>query len=268
MTYQPFLPEVAAGSIEARHAVVALRRHLKRTKVVTAKVTGIDHADKVATITPIVGEPYELEYDQIVVTAGAVSRTFPIPGIADNAIGLKTIEEAVAIRDRLMSNFDKASRASCRAGARPAAHGRRGRRRLRRHRGVRRAALASPPSLVERLPAADLRRHALPPHRGDGPHHARGLAEDERVGAQGSRQARRLRAPRHAGHRCGRRQRRALDRRGHPDRPDHLDRRRHGQPDRRARRRPAGRRARSHPHPRRPARRHRGRVRRGRLGRR
>jgi NADH dehydrogenase len=109
MTYQPFLPEVAAGSIEARHSVVALRRHLKRTNVVAAKVTGINHAGKVATITPIAGEPYEFAYDQIVVTAGAVSRTFPIPGIADNAIGLKTIEEAVAIRDRLMSNFDKAS---------------------------------------------------------------------------------------------------------------------------------------------------------------
>lgn len=109
MTYQPFLPEVAAGSIEARHSVVALRRHLKRTTVIAAKVTGIDHANKVATITPIVGEPYEFAYDQIVVTAGAVSRTFPIPGIADNAIGLKTIEEAVAIRDKLMSNFDKAS---------------------------------------------------------------------------------------------------------------------------------------------------------------
>jgi NADH dehydrogenase len=109
MTYQPFLPEVAAGSIEARHSVVALRRHLKKTTVVAAKVTGINHANKVATITPIAGEPYEFEYDQIVVTAGAVSRTFPIPGIADNAIGLKTIEEAVAIRDRLMSNFDKAS---------------------------------------------------------------------------------------------------------------------------------------------------------------
>jgi len=109
MTYQPFLPEVAAGSIEARHSVVALRRHLKRTTVLAAKVTGIDHAHKVATITPIDGEPYQQEYDQIVVTAGAVSRTFPIPGIADNAIGLKTIEEAVAIRDRLMSNFDKAS---------------------------------------------------------------------------------------------------------------------------------------------------------------
>jgi NADH dehydrogenase len=109
MTYQPFLPEVAAGSIEARHSVVALRRHLKKTNVVAAKVTGINHANKVATITPVAGDPYEFEYDQIVVTAGAVSRTFPIPGIADNAIGLKTIEEAVAIRDRLMSNFDKAS---------------------------------------------------------------------------------------------------------------------------------------------------------------
>ncbi|MFE5407966.1 NAD(P)/FAD-dependent oxidoreductase [Microbacterium sp. NPDC056569] len=109
MTYQPFLPEVAAGSIEARHSVVALRRHLKKTNVVAAKVTGINHAQKVATITPIAGEPYEFAYDQIVVTAGAVSRTFPIPGIADNAIGLKTIEEAVAIRDKLMSNFDKAS---------------------------------------------------------------------------------------------------------------------------------------------------------------
>ena len=109
MTYQPFLPEVAAGSIEARHSVVAHRRHLKRTNVLTAKVTNINHAEKTATITPPVGDPYEFSYDQIVVTAGAVSRTFPIPGIADNAIGLKTIEEAVAIRDRVMSNFDKAA---------------------------------------------------------------------------------------------------------------------------------------------------------------
>ncbi len=109
MTYQPFLPEVAAGSIEARHSVVALRRHLSKTKVVAGKVTGITHADKTATITPSVGEPYQVRYDQIVVTAGAVSRTFPIPGIADNAIGLKTIEEAVAIRDRLTANFDKAA---------------------------------------------------------------------------------------------------------------------------------------------------------------
>src|SRR5690606_29895266 len=90
MTYQPFLPEVAAGSIEARHSVVAHRRHLRRTNVITAKVTGINHAQRVATISPAEGSSFELKYDQIVVTAGAVSRTSPIQGIAENAIGLKT----------------------------------------------------------------------------------------------------------------------------------------------------------------------------------
>ena len=109
MTYQPFLPEVAAGSIEPRHAVVSHRRHLKKTNVVSAKVSYVNHAEKTATITPPIGEPYEFAYDIVVVTAGAVSRTFPIPGIADQAIGLKTIEEAVAIRDRVLTNFDRAA---------------------------------------------------------------------------------------------------------------------------------------------------------------
>ena len=109
MTYQPFLPEVAAGMIDPRHAVVSHRRHLEKTMVLTAKVTGISHATKTATITPEIGEPWEFEYDIIVVTAGSVSRTFPIPGVADQAIGLKTIEEAVAIRDRVLTNFDKAA---------------------------------------------------------------------------------------------------------------------------------------------------------------
>jgi NADH dehydrogenase len=108
-TYQPFLPEVAAGSIEPRHAVVAIRRHLPKTRVVTAKVTSIDHAAKTATITPAEGEPWVESYDTVVVTAGSVSRTFPIPGVADQAIGLKTIEEATAIRDRLVDNFERAS---------------------------------------------------------------------------------------------------------------------------------------------------------------
>lgn len=109
MTYQPFLPEVAAGSIEPRHAVVSHRRHLRKTEIVTASVTKIDHANKTATITPEVGNSWELEYDIVVVTAGSVSRTFPIPGVADQAIGMKNIEEAIAVRDRILTNFDKAA---------------------------------------------------------------------------------------------------------------------------------------------------------------
>ncbi|RRJ86412.1 NAD(P)/FAD-dependent oxidoreductase [Gulosibacter macacae] len=109
MTYQPFLPEVAGGSIEPRHAVVSLRRHLKRTRVITAEVTNIDHATKTATIKPEDGDAYQLGYDIVVVTAGAVSRTFPIAGIAENAVGLKHIEEAIWVRDTMIDNFNRAS---------------------------------------------------------------------------------------------------------------------------------------------------------------
>jgi len=109
MTYQPFLPEVAAGSIDPRHSVVSHRDHLRKTNIITAAVTGVNHATRTATITPEGGEPFEQSYDMIVVTAGSVSRTFPIPGVADEAIGMKNIEEAVAVRDRVLTNFDKAS---------------------------------------------------------------------------------------------------------------------------------------------------------------
>lgn len=109
MTYQPFLPEVAAGSIEPRHAVVSQRRHLRNTEVITAEVAEIDHKKKVATIKPALGKAWKLEYDVLVFAAGAVSRTFPIPGVADVAIGLKNIEEAIEVRDRVLTNFDKAS---------------------------------------------------------------------------------------------------------------------------------------------------------------
>lgn len=109
MTYQPFLPEVAAGSIEERHAVVSLRRHLKKTNVVLGKVTNVNHAKKTATIAVEGAPDVQFEYDQIVMTAGAVSRTFPIPGVADVCIGLKNIEEAVEVRNRIFANFDKAA---------------------------------------------------------------------------------------------------------------------------------------------------------------
>src|SRR6185295_15841294 len=49
MTYQPFLPEAAAGNISPRHSVVPLRRELKRSHVLAGSVTKIEHARKVAT---------------------------------------------------------------------------------------------------------------------------------------------------------------------------------------------------------------------------
>ena len=109
MTYHPFLPEVAAGLIEARHVIVPLRRHLNKTHVVQGRVVSVDHAKKTATIEPSAGKSYTAKYDHIVVAAGSVSRTFPIPGVADEAFGMKSIEEAIAVRDRIIDNFAKAA---------------------------------------------------------------------------------------------------------------------------------------------------------------
>ena len=109
MTYQPFLPEVAAGSIEARHVVVSHRQHLRKTNLVSGKLTKVNHKTKKATIAIEGGKPVNLDYDQIVMTAGAVTRTFPIKGIAETAIGMKTIEEAVEVRNRLVGNFERAA---------------------------------------------------------------------------------------------------------------------------------------------------------------
>ncbi|GAB2476509.1 FAD-dependent oxidoreductase [Promicromonospora xylanilytica] len=109
MTYQPFLPEVTAGSIEARHVMVSLRRHLRRTTIIAGHTTSIDHTHRRATVRTNDGALREIAYDTIVVTAGAVTRTFPVPGIAEEAIGLKHVEEAVAIRDQLLTAFDRAA---------------------------------------------------------------------------------------------------------------------------------------------------------------
>lgn len=109
MTYQPFLPEVAAGAIEARHSIVPLRRHLKRTRIVSGRATSIDHQQRSVQIELADQSTLTLHYDEIVVTAGAVTRVFPVPGVAESAIGLKRIEEAVAVRDRLLTSFDQAA---------------------------------------------------------------------------------------------------------------------------------------------------------------
>ena len=109
MTYQPFLPEVAAGSIEPRHTVVSHRRHLSRTKLITGKVSKLSHKTKTATVVADGGKPFNVEYDHVVVTAGAISRTFPIPGVASVAIGMKNVEEAVEVRNRMLANFDRAA---------------------------------------------------------------------------------------------------------------------------------------------------------------
>ncbi|GAA0681068.1 NAD(P)/FAD-dependent oxidoreductase [Kitasatospora atroaurantiaca] len=108
MTYLPFLPEAAGGNVAPRNLVAPLRSALKKAEVLTGHVTGVDHARKVATIAPLAGDAYELPFDYLVVATGSVSRTFPIPGLAEHGIGMKTVEEAISLRNHVMAQLDKA----------------------------------------------------------------------------------------------------------------------------------------------------------------
>jgi NADH dehydrogenase len=112
MTYQPFLPEAGAGSIQPRHTVVPLRQTLPDAEILTGSVARVEHARKVATVVPLEGEPYELPYDELVMAVGAVPRTLPIPGLAEWAIGFKNVEEAIALRNHVLECLDIAESAT------------------------------------------------------------------------------------------------------------------------------------------------------------
>jgi NADH dehydrogenase len=108
LLYAPLLPGAAAGSLEARHVVVPLRERLRRTELRLGWVRGGDPAENRLSVELISGEVVDVEYDQLVVALGSVSRTFPVPGLHEHAIGLKTISEAIALRNRVVRCLETA----------------------------------------------------------------------------------------------------------------------------------------------------------------
>ncbi|RCW42870.1 NADH dehydrogenase [Halopolyspora algeriensis] len=112
MTYQPFLPEAAAGSVEPRHVVVPLRESLRRCEVLTASVTCINHAERELTATMACGREEHIEYDILVVVPGSISRALPIPGLGEEGVGFKTIGEAIYLRNHVLSRLDAAATTS------------------------------------------------------------------------------------------------------------------------------------------------------------
>ncbi len=109
MTYQPFLPEAAAGSLEPRHVVVPLRRVLSRVRVLTGTVTSIAHSRRTVRVQPPEGPAFDLGYDTLVLAPGSVARTLPIPGLAEVGIGFKSVAEAIWLRNHVLSRLDAAA---------------------------------------------------------------------------------------------------------------------------------------------------------------
>jgi NADH dehydrogenase len=106
MTYQPFLPEVASGLIEPRHVVLSLRQTLPRVRLLVGEARRIDTSARMARIRMMDGREEDLAYDVLVVGAGSRSRVLPIPGLKERAIGFKRVEEAVFLRNRVLSRLD------------------------------------------------------------------------------------------------------------------------------------------------------------------
>ncbi len=109
MTYQPFLPEAAAGNLEPRHVVVPLRRVLHRCSVVKGLITGIDPTSRTVRTQLRTGETIDVPYDHLVLAPGSVPRTLPIPGLREHGIGFKRVEEAIYLRNHVIDQIDSAA---------------------------------------------------------------------------------------------------------------------------------------------------------------
>src|SRR3954454_1192635 len=96
LLYAPLLPGAAGGTLEPRHVVVPLREELKHTDLRLGTVTGADPARGCLCVHTIEGHVEELEYDHLVIALGSVSRTLPVPGLAEHRLGLKTAARAHA----------------------------------------------------------------------------------------------------------------------------------------------------------------------------
>jgi NADH dehydrogenase len=107
LLYSPLLPEVATGVVEARHVAVSLRRALPRVRLLLGRVTTVDLAAREVTVQR--GEVAQrIGWDRLVLVPGSVTRQFSIPGVPEHARGLKTLVEAVYLRDHLMEQLDLA----------------------------------------------------------------------------------------------------------------------------------------------------------------
>jgi NADH:ubiquinone reductase (H+-translocating) len=106
LLYTPLLPGAAAGSLEPRHVVVPLREELEWADITLGRVTGADPRANQLRVTTVDGRQETLGYDQLIVTVGSVSRVLPIPGLAEHALGFKTLADAIALRNRALLNLE------------------------------------------------------------------------------------------------------------------------------------------------------------------
>lgn len=106
MLYTPLLPGAAGATLDPRHVVVPLRSALRRTDLLVGRVTGNDPSSCSLTVRRVDGEQVSVGYDRLIVALGSVSRTLPVPGLASHGIGFKSLLDATALRNRVLTCLD------------------------------------------------------------------------------------------------------------------------------------------------------------------
>jgi NADH:ubiquinone reductase (H+-translocating) len=106
LLYTPLLPGAAAGSLEPRHVVVTLREELDWTDIRLGRAVGADPDRNEVHVHTVDGREETLHYDQLILTPGSVSRVLPVPGLAEHALGFKSLADAIALRNRLLLNLE------------------------------------------------------------------------------------------------------------------------------------------------------------------
>jgi NADH dehydrogenase len=107
ITYAPLLPEVVGASLLPGHVVAPHRQMLRRGEVCMATVTGIDLARRTLRYE---GERRgELSYDHLVVACGTQADLERVPGMGEHALPLKTLGDALYLRNRIVSRLEAAS---------------------------------------------------------------------------------------------------------------------------------------------------------------
>jgi NADH dehydrogenase len=107
MLYTPLLPEAASGTLEPRHVVVPLRMMAPRAELLLGRAVALD-ADARRVQVETDEDLFWVGYENLVVALGAVSRTLPIPGLAEHAFGFKDLPDAIRLRNHVLARLEAA----------------------------------------------------------------------------------------------------------------------------------------------------------------
>jgi NADH:quinone reductase (non-electrogenic) len=113
--FTPMLHEVAASDLDMTHIVNPIRALLRRVRFVEGEVEAIDlEARRVVVSHGGDGHRHEIEYDHLVIALGAVTNFYGLPGVEERALTMKSLGDAIALRNRLIECLEEADPECCR----------------------------------------------------------------------------------------------------------------------------------------------------------